>query len=121
MTRIFAPRSPSSGIPGTDAAWQRDIERRLNDNLFGLKIISSDYTMLGTDTLIEMETSDTTLTLTPVVFGKVVYVKNVSAGDVNLRGQGSAMIHTTSSNTTVTLSAGEAATLYSNATHWRVF
>lgn len=121
MPRSFAPRQPSSGIGVSDDAWKRDIERRLDDALFGLRIISSDYTMLGTDTLLEMETSNTTLILAPVTFGKVVYVKNASSGDVNIRGQGSQMILTTSSNTTLTLSTGEAATLYSNASAWRVF
>ena len=122
MPRTFAPRTPfRPERRNNDEAWRRSIERRLNDDLFGLKIISSDYTMLGTDTLVEMETSDTTLKLPPATFGKVVYIKNVSAGDVNVRGQGSQMIFRSSSNTTLTLQTGEAATLYSNASHWRVF
>lgn len=110
---------PATGDPKLDQ-WFREVTSALADSFFNITEVSSSYTFSNADQLVEQTTAGTVITLPTAtnVRGKVVYVKNLSAGTIEVISQGG---QTVESVQTYELGALGSAALYSDKTNWNTF
>jgi hypothetical protein len=84
-----------------------------------LSIKTDNYTAQTTDEVIELSVSGKTITLpTASVTGKKYVIINSSSGDITVSS--ASVIGNTGSDTSLTVGTGNATTLISNGTQWRI-
>lgn len=120
MSRTWRLRLPPFIEQPEVESWMRDVTQALGDVRFNFRAVSSNYSMLDTDQIIQIETAGIVVTLpsATAVPGKwIPSIKNVTSGTVSVNCLGS---QTVDSLTTVHLLKDESISVYSDRTNWRI-